>query len=152
MSFRITGLPSEAFADIFTLSDGDLAARREVRRIDNNAVPCRISLTDAGPGDEVVLINYVNHPVETPYRSSYAIYVREGEQTYDEIDQVPEQLRCRMLSIRAYDETGMIVGAELVDGRELEALISKLFTDEQIAYLHVHFAKFGCYAARVDRA
>jgi hypothetical protein len=152
MSFRITGLPSEAFTDIFSLSEEELAARRAVRRIVDHDAPCRISLTDAEPGDEVVLINYVNHPVETPYHSSYAIYVREGEETYDAIDQVPEQLRQRVLSIRVYDETGMIVSAELVDGRELEALIPKLFTDERVTYLHVHFAKFGCYAAHVDRA
>lgn len=152
MSFRITGLPAEEFADIFPLSDAALAARSAVRKKPEHGVPCRISLTDSASGEEVVLINYENHPVDTPYRSRYAIYVREGEKTYDEIDRVPEQLRQRMLSVRAYDKTGMIVGAELVDGRELEALISKLFTDEQIAYLHVHFAKFGCYAARVDRA
>ncbi len=57
-----------------------------------------------------------------------------------------------MLSVRAFDDNGMMVGAELVDGRALEGVISELLADKQAAYLHAHFAKRGCYAARIDRA
>ena len=78
--------------------------------------------------------------------------MRPGEVTYDAVDAVPDQLRRRMLSLRAFDETGMIVGAELVDGRKLEDGIATLLADERAAYLHAHFAKFGCYAARIARA
>jgi hypothetical protein len=46
----------------------------------------------------------------------------------------------------------MMVEREPVDGRELEAAIDRLFADPRAAYLHVHFAAPGCYAARVDRA
>ena len=46
----------------------------------------------------------------------------------------------------------MMLGWELVEGRELEAAIERLFANERAAYLHVHFAAPGCYAARVERA
>jgi hypothetical protein len=46
----------------------------------------------------------------------------------------------------------MMVGWELVDGRELEGAIERLFADPNAAYLHVHYAAPGCYAARIDRA
>ena len=82
----------------------------------------------------------------------FAIYVRKGEQTYDAIDRVPEQLRRRTLAVRAFDEGAMMVGWELVEGRELEAAIERLLADSRAAYLHVHFAAPGCYAARVERA
>ncbi len=154
MSFRITGLPSSKFADLFSLSDEALRARRAVRRVADASLsyPCRVSLTDAELGEEVVLVNYEHQDADTPYRSSHAIYVRKGEETYDAVDAVPDQLRRRMLSLRAFDETGMIVGADLVDGRALEGSIAKLLADERAAYLHAHFAKFGCYAARIERA
>ena len=155
MSFRIQGLPAEAFAPLFALSDEELAARGAVRRIAEGrkpGAPCRVSLTDAKPGDELILVNYEHHPVDSPYRMRFAIYVRKGEETYDAVDAVPEQLRLRKLAVRAWDKDAMMVGHELVDGRELESAIDRLFADPKAAYLHVHFASPGCYAAKVQRA
>jgi len=82
----------------------------------------------------------------------FAIYVRQGEQTYDKVDAVPEQLRKRTLAARAFDQDGMMVTFELVEGAKLEDAIGRLFADPRAAYLHVHFAAPGCYAARVERA
>ncbi|HML11729.1 MAG TPA: DUF1203 domain-containing protein [Xanthobacteraceae bacterium] len=155
MSFRITGLPAEDFAALFDLSDAELAARGAVRRIAEArtpGTPCRISLTDAPAGEELVLVNYEHHPVASPYRMRFAVYVRRGEERYDEIDQVPAQLRLRTLAVRSFDADAMMVDRELIDGRELEGAIARLFADPRAAYLHVHFAAPGCYAARVDRA
>jgi hypothetical protein len=151
MSFRITGLPAETFAPLFDLSDDELRARGAVRRIADNAYPCRISLTDAEPGDELLLVNYEHHPVDSPYRMRFAIYVRRGEEQYDAIDRVPEQLRTRMLAVRSFDAAGMMIDRELIDGRQVEQVIERLFADPKAAYLHVHYAAPGCYAARVDR-
>lgn len=155
MSFRITGLPAETFAPLFALSDDELAARGAVRRIAEDrepGYPCRISLTDSQAGDELLLVNYEHHPVHSPYRMRFAIYVRKGEETYDAIDEVPQQLRLRTLAVRAFDRNGMMVGWHLTEGRELEAAIERLFANAEAAYLHIHFAAPGCYAAQVERA
>ena len=152
MSFRITGLPAENFAHLFALSDDELAAQGAVRRIAQHPAPCRVSLTDAAPGDEVILANYEHHAVDSPYRMRFAIYVRRGEATYDAIDEVPEQLRKRQLAARAFDEDGMMIGFELVAGTELEGAIERLLAAPKAAYLHVHYAAPGCYAARIERA
>jgi hypothetical protein len=154
MNFRITGLPAEQFAHLFALPDAELAAQGAVRRVADARTPgypCRVSLTDSTPGDELVLVNYEHHPVDSPYRMRFAIYVRKGEETYDEVDQVPEQLRRRTLAVRAFDGAAMMLGCELVDGRDLEPAIERLLALPQAAYLHIHFAAPGCYAARVDR-
>ncbi len=157
MSFRITGLPAQRFAHLFALSDEQLAAQGAVRRIADGRVPgypCRVSLTDSREGDELILVNYEHHGVNSPYRMRFAIYVREGEITYDAIDEVPAQLRTRTLAVRAFDHDAMMVGCEMVDGRELEAAIGRLFANAKAAYLQVYFAVPGCYAggrrARVD--
>lgn len=152
MSFRITGLPAEQFAQLFDLSDDELAARGAVRRTAEHPAPCRISLTDATPGDEVILTNYEHHAVDSPYRMRFAIYVRKGEETYDAVDTIPEQLRKRQLAARAFDKDGMMVGWEVVAGTELEGAIDRLLGDQRTAYMHVHYAAPGCYAARIDRA
>lgn len=155
MSFRISGLSAEPFEHLFALSDDELAAQGAVRRVADARTPgypCRVSLTDSQPGDELLLVNYEHHPVGSPYRMRFAVYVRKGDATYDAVDQVPEQLRLRTLAVRAFDAGAMMVGWELVDGRELEAAIERLFAEPGAAYLHIHFAAPGCYAARVERA
>jgi hypothetical protein len=155
MSFRIVGLPAERFTHLFAMSDAELAAQGAVRRTAdarNPGYPCRVSLTDSRPGDELILVNYEHHEVESPYRMRFAIYVRKGEETYDKVDEVPEQLRLRTLAVRAFDADAMMAGWELVEGRDLEAAIERLFANPRAAYLHVHYAAPGCYAARVERS
>jgi Protein of unknown function (DUF1203) len=154
MSIRITGLSPEPFRPLFSMSDRELAVHQAVRRVADArpGFPCRVSLTDAEPGQQVILVHHEHHAVASPFRASHAIYVREGETQFDAVDEVPEQLRRRLLSVRAFDRAGMMVGADVVDGQELEGLVARLLDDERAGYLHVHFARQGCYAARIERA
>ena len=119
MSFRIVGLPAERFTHLFALSDAELTAQGAVRRTAdarNPGYPCRVSLTDSQQGDELILVNYEHHGVASPYRMRFAIYVRKGEETYDKVGEVPEQLRLRTLAVRAFDTNAMMAGWELVEG------------------------------------
>lgn len=152
MNFRILGLPAQDFTHLFALSDRELAAAGGVRRTADRNYPCRVSLTDSKPGEELVLINYEHHPVDSPYRMRFAIFVREGDQTYDKVNEVPQQLRTRVLAVRSFDGNGMMVNNRLVDGREIEPVIEQLLTPQNVDYLHIHFAAAGCYAAKVERA
>lgn len=153
MNFRITGLPAEPFRHLFAMSDEELQRHGAVRRVaTDGGYPCRISLTDATPGDDVILVNYEHQDADTPYRSRHAVYVRAGEERYDRVGEVPAQLRKRLLSVRAFDDAGMMQTADVVDGREVEVLIETFLKDPKIAYLHLHYARPGCYAAKVERA
>jgi Protein of unknown function (DUF1203) len=152
MTFRIRGLDAGQFSHLFALSDAELAAQGAMRKTADGPSPCRVSLTDATPGDEVILVNYEHHAVESPYRMRFAIYVREGEATFDAVNAVPNQLRRRALAVRGFDENGMMTGWELIEGIWLEEAIERQFADPRARYLHVHFAAPGCYAAKVERA
>jgi hypothetical protein len=114
--------------------------------------PCRVSLEDAEIGEEVLLLNYEHLPVNTPYRASHAIYVRpDAMPAHLEVNEIPTMLRSRLLSIRAFDHEGMMRGADVAEGEQCVHVIEQLFADRRVAYLHLHFAKAGCYAARVER-
>lgn len=154
MSFRITGLPYASFAPLFALNDEQLARHGAVRKIaaTKPGFPCRISLTDAEVGDELILVHHEHHAVASPFRASHAIYVRKNEQQYDAVDRIPPMLRSRLLSVRAFDADGMLVDADVANGTDLEPLIERQLADAQVQYLHIHFARPGCYAARVERA
>jgi hypothetical protein len=155
MSFRITGLDPAPFRPLYGLPDEELARLGVQRCLADSkpGFPDRVELRDAEPGEKVLLLNYFHQPADTPYKASHAIFVREGaEQPYEARDETPECLRVRMLSLRAFDAAGLMVDADLADGRDLEALIERLLANPAAAYIHAHYAKRGCYAARIDRA
>jgi hypothetical protein len=154
MSFRITGLDPAPFRPLYGLADIDLArlGARRCRVDAKPGFPDRVEMRDAEPGESVLLLNYVHQPADSPYRASHAVFVREGaERAYEGVDETPECLRLRMLSLRAFDASGDMVDADLTDGRDIEAAIARLFANPAADYIHAHYAKRGCYAARIDR-
>ncbi|MEO9132123.1 MAG: DUF1203 domain-containing protein [Sphingomonas sp.] len=152
--FVIRGLDPAPFAALYGLSDAALAEQGVVRMaVDAKpGFPCRVSLEDGDVGETMLLINHEHLAVESPYRQCHAIFVREGAAEAAQFESyVPEQLAIRTLSLRAYDAEGMMTDADLVEGRDLAALIDRFFADPSVAYLHAHNAKRGCFAARIDR-
>jgi hypothetical protein len=114
--------------------------------------PDRIEVRDLQPGETALLLNFVHQPADTPYRASHAIFVREGAtDAYDAVDRIPEAIRIRPISLRAFDAAGEMLDADLLDGRDMEAAIARMFARPEVAYLHAHYARRGCYAARIDR-
>jgi len=155
MAFRITGLSPEPFRHLFGLPEDELA-RLGVKRYVVDAspgYPDRIEMRDAAVGETVLLLNHVSQPADTPYRASHAIFVREGAaRAYDAVDEVPAVMRTRLLSLRAFDGEGMMRDADVVEGAAIEGVIARFFADPAVSYIHVHNAKRGCYAGRIDRA
>ena len=158
MNFRISGLPVEPFVPFFAMSDEELlarGARRVVARAEDapQMQPCRVSLRDSEPGEVSILLHYPHHIAPTsPYRASGPIFVREGVcETASFVNHVPAQQRTRLLSVRAYDAAGIMVDAEVAEGCELEVIIGRMFHREDVAFLHAHNARRGCYACRIDR-
>jgi len=154
MSYVILGIDPAPFRHLYGLPDAALAAERVVRFTVEKTpdAPCRVELVDVEPGETVLLVNHEHLPVATPYRSAHAIFVREGAEVPARFENaVPEPLAIRLLSVRAFDGAGMMTDAEVIEGRDLEPLIARMFADPVVAYLHVHNAKRGCFAARVDR-
>jgi hypothetical protein len=45
----------------------------------------------------------------------------------------------------------MMVDVEVLQGSELEAIAGSMLEDNGVEYLHVHNAKPGCFAVRVER-
>lgn len=155
MSFQIQALDPQSFEKYFSMSQEQLAQHNAVRinAAPRGGLPCRISLADSEVGDDLVLVNFEHQPGASPYRAAHAIYVRRGvAQARPAIDEIPSVFKSRTLSLRAFDHRAMIVGADLVEGENLAAALDRLLDNPDAAYVHIHYAKFGCYAARVARA
>jgi Protein of unknown function (DUF1203) len=154
MNFRIAGLTPITFSHLFSLPDNALEQRNVTRHIVDaeNSFPCRITLQDAAMGDSVLLTNYEHQPAKNAYQSRHAIYVNEAATSAGEyINEIPAQMQRRLLSIRAFDATDAIIDADVVEGSDAETTIRRFLNARETSYLHVHFARRGCFAARVDR-
>lgn len=155
MTYRIQGLAPDRFRRWVGLSDAALAAESVVRvRADSKpGFPRRVTLEDAEPGETLLLLNHADHEVATPYRNSFAIYVREAAReaaTFE--DALPPVFADRPIAFRAYDEAGMLRGAALAVAGDHDAQIRALLDRPEIAYLHAHNAAHGCFSARIERA
>ncbi|MGU3307508.1 DUF1203 domain-containing protein [Pseudomonas sp. M5A4_2d] len=155
MVFRITGLSPEPFQSLFGLPDQELSSLGIKRYIvdSNPGFPDRIEMKDAELGQSVLLLNHVSQAAKTPYHTSHAIFIREwATQAYDAVDQIPESMRIRLLSLRAFTDDGMMLDADVADGIAIEPVITRMFANPEVSYIHVHNAKQGCYSGRIDRA
>jgi hypothetical protein len=155
MGFRVTGLSPEPFKHLFGLPEEELSKHGVKRYIadENPGFPCRIEMRDAEYGQTLLLVNHIYQPADTLYRGMHAIFIREGAtDTYDRVNQVPEVMRVRLLSLRGFDKIGMMLDADVVEGSEVERVIQRMLSNSEISYIHVHNAKRGCYSGRVDRA
>jgi Protein of unknown function (DUF1203) len=154
MTYRITGLARKEFEHFFEMDAAELAEHSAIRVTaeSDRGFPCRVSLDDAKAGEDLILLNYVSHDVATPYRSAYAIYVRENaEDVASMVDRTPPVFEGRPIALRAFDADGMLRDAALALPGEVNDKIHALFTNPEIAYLHAHNAAHGCFSARVDR-
>jgi hypothetical protein len=155
MNFQICGLNRGQFSHLFGESARGLAEYGVERMTvdEKPGFPCRVSLEDIDVGKTVLLMNYEHQAALSPYRSSHAIFVQEWATQADlGKNQIPEMLRIRVISVRAFDASGMMVDADIVNENELEGMIDRMFSIESVRYLHLHNAKRGCFAARVERA
>lgn len=155
MSFVVSALPAREFQPLFGLSEAALAERGIVRRtVDGPGAPCRLTLEDAPVGETVLLLNYEHQPADTPFRSRHAIFVREGAETrtFAPGELPPAFTARKFLSLRAFDESGMMIDADITPTDELDGAIERLLANPDTSYLHAHYAGAGCYAARIDRA
>ena len=150
MDFRISALSISRFNHLFGQDSTALADQGVQRRIVDSSFgfPCRISLRDAEVGETVLLMNYEHLPVSTPYRSAHAIFIRENaSQAAPDINQIPKMFLNRLLSVRAFDISGMMVDADVVSGEQLGSLMDRMLSTKPAKFLHIHNARTGCYLA-----
>lgn len=154
MPFLIQSLEPSQFGSLFAMSDAQLQ-QHHARRVvveENPGTPCRVSLEDAEVGEEVILVHYEHQPADSPFRSSHAIYVRNNvAQSFLKAGEIPDLFVHRLMSVRAFNADHIMIDADAVEGTQLEPVLNRILDDPQVDYIHLHYAKPGCFAARVER-
>jgi hypothetical protein len=153
MTYRIAGLDPAPFAPLWAMDDDELAhhGARRVAADADRGFPCRVSLKDAREGEPLLLVHHVHHDVDGPYRSAFAIFVRERAERAVYGDDCPPCFDGRTLSLRGFDDDGALASARLAAPGEADAAIRSLLADPRIAHINAHNAAHGCFAARIER-
>lgn len=153
-SFQLIGLPFEPFLPLFALSDSALSARniKRVFAAGKPGYPCRVGLTDAEIGDELLLLPFEHQPANSPYRSSGPIFVRNHAVRANlEPGVIPDYVRTRLISVRAYDAAHLMSDAAVCAGNDVGSIIQRVFANQDVAYIHLHNANRGCFSCTVNR-
>ncbi len=155
VNFQFVALDKSEFESYLELTDeglSDCNARWLVADV-KPGFPCRVSLQNAEIGERVLAISYCFQNAASPYRASGPIFVRELAETANpSVNEVPEMLVESLLSVRAYNAENMLVAADVVEGVKLESAITNQFSEDSVDYLHIHYAKHGCFNSVVRRA
>jgi hypothetical protein len=154
-SFQLVGLPFEPYAPLFALSDAELTAinARRVVATEKPGYPCRVSLMDADIGEELLLLPFEHQPAASPYRGTGPIFVRKAA-TRASVDpgSVPDYVQRRLISVRAYSATHLMTDATVCEGTDAASVIQQMFHSNEVAYIHLHNAKRGCFSCMVNRS
>ena len=153
-TFRLVGLAADNFEPFFAMNDAELAALGARRVVADAPVgfPCRVSLEDAAVGDELLLLPFEHLSARSPYRASGPVYVRaRARRAVLEPGVVPPYVTRRLMSVRAYDASDMMVAGEVCEGADVHATLERLVADDAVAFIHLHNAKRGCFSCRVER-
>jgi Protein of unknown function (DUF1203) len=152
--FRVVPLSYAPFAELFERDDVELASlgARRVVATHTPGFPCRVSLEDAEPGEEVLLLHWEHHPTHSPYRAAGPIYVRRRAKAAALAPgELPLVVTRRLMSLRAYDANGFMIAGEVRDGADVRAELERQFANPDVSYVHLHNAKPGCFSCAVER-
>jgi hypothetical protein len=153
--FKIKALPYNQFAYLFSASKAELQNIGAIKMIANEfpGFPCRVSLQDATIGEEVILFPFQHHKTDSPYQAIGPIFIRKNATEASlAINEIPTMLLHRLLSLRCYTKQGIMIHATVVEGKIVSDTLDELFTNKEIAYVHLHNAKPGCYNCVAERA
>ena len=154
LSFRCVPMETAA-ANRFRETGIDDGGNRLHRQIADRASPCRHCLAEAIPGHAVLLGSYHFGRPNGIYWTPSPIWVHaEGCTRFDRVNTIPEIVRNRLVSVRAYDSRDFCLYelGDVSDGREVEPLIERALADPRADYLNIHTARPGCFLCRVERA
>ena len=150
-SFHVVPIPTEIAQAARRAVNAGAADHLLVTVDSPGSSPCRHCLQWAQPGERVILFPYAAIPAGYPYSETGPIFVHaEDCQQYSETNKYPAEFRNGRV-FRAYDSNYTIIDAQVMDGREPELVIERLFENPATAFVDVRSVTHGCFTFRVLR-
>lgn len=118
--------------------------------------PCRDVLRRAFPGEELILASFTPFTLSGPYKEFGPVFVLAHDSSEPVgrdaiLAGAPQDYLRAQFVIRAYSEAEEIIGAELLEAENAQAAVDRFFARPEVAFLHVRFPAYGCFACRLDQ-
>ena len=117
--------------------------------------PCRHCLREASGKTGMLLLSYQTPRPKSVYGQPTAIFLcAAGCARFNEPDTIPDIVRNRVVSFRAFRADGMMIydANEIVEGDGQALAVRRIFSRDDVAYINAHTAKAGCLLCHIDRA
>ncbi|WP_323845773.1 DUF1203 domain-containing protein [Microbulbifer magnicolonia] len=156
MTFAVTPI-REGFLRKVRISGIDDQGQPVRQLLAEGGEPCRDVLRRARPGEPIILSSYCPFTRPGPYREYGAVFVLAGRQqaTGEPLrptGTVDSYLRqTAPVVLRAYSADEDIVAAKLVEPGVLAVEAAEYFARDDVDFVLLRFAVYGCYALRLDR-
>jgi hypothetical protein len=151
--FRCLPVPTET-GDRWRATGVDDFGNTLVRMASDGAAPCRHCLREAAAGAEMLLGSYrMPGPTGIYWTPSPIFLHAEPCVAYDQADHVPDTVRARLVSVRAYDAAQMCLYdlGQAVEGGDVDPFLARAISDPRTEFVNIHTAKPGCMLCRVER-
>ena len=116
--------------------------------------PCRDGFRRAQPGEKIILASYCPFSQVNPYKEYGPIFIFAEAQPKPKfsIDSHGDYFqKGAPVVIRGYSKDQRIVDASLTELDDLRLNVERTFLQEDVLFVLIRFAAFGCYALRIDR-
>lgn len=143
-----------AIAERFRATGIDDGGNRLRRMTADHLSPCRVCLRDAAAGEAVLLGSYHLPRPRGIYWTPSPIFVHAAPCTeFAAADTIPEIVRNRLVSVRAYDREDQCLYdlGHAGDGDGIDAPLARALADPRTEFVNIHTAKPGCLLCRVER-
>jgi predicted FMN-binding regulatory protein PaiB len=128
----------------------------DIQRFDvDRMYPCRHCLREASGKSGMLLFSYQTPKPRSVYGQPTAIFMcANGCDRFERPDTIPDIVRNRLVSFRAFDRDGMMIydANEIVDGGDYDAAVRRIFSRDGVAFINAHTAKAGCMLCHIERA
>jgi hypothetical protein len=153
-TFRIVPLPYALVKRVRRTLRDDHGHALEVITNRERGNPCRFTLRQSPPGEELILMSYSPFRGGHPYAEVGPIFIRkngDADTGYADPHRWPPEIDPVNRVFRCYDADERIVDAR-VGTSQPEALIAELFANAQVQTIHVRSLTYGCYTFKIERA
>jgi hypothetical protein len=134
------------------VDDGGNTVRWEIA--DHDGYPCRHCLRETRTGQKVLLGSYHLLRPRGIYWTPSPVFVHSASCIrYDRDNEIPEIVRNRLVSVRAYGADDMVIYGlgDVGDGREVDGIVERCLSESRTAYVNVHTARPGCLLCTIER-
>jgi hypothetical protein len=116
--------------------------------------PCRHCLREASGEQGMLLLSHQAPEPKSVYGHPTAIFLcAQACDRFDAPGTVPEIVRNRQVSLRAFKSDGMMLydANQLVESAGHDRAIRAIFDNKEVAFINVHTTKAGCMLCHIAR-